>query len=58
MELDPTWLRNHYKKIILFNGRLGENIALSKPSATIDEVIAVAKMAGAHEYVRKSSRRL
>ena len=59
MELDPTWLRKKIGVVLqenyLFNGSVRENIALSKPSATIDEVIAVAKMAGAHEFILELS---
>lgn len=38
---------------ILFAGTVFQNIAYAKPDATIEEVIAVAKMANAHEFITK-----
>ncbi|MEG1925994.1 MAG: ATP-binding cassette domain-containing protein, partial [Ruthenibacterium sp.] len=35
----------------LFSGTVYENIVYGRPSATRDEVIAAAKLAGAHEFV-------
>mgnify|MGYP003585463622 FL=1 len=59
MELDPTWFRKQIGVVLqenyLFNGSVRENIALAKPSATIDEVINVAIMAGAHEFILELS---
>jgi len=37
----------------LFNGTIAENIAYSKPGATIEEIIAAAKAANAHEFIVK-----
>jgi ATP-binding cassette subfamily B protein len=36
---------------VLFSTTIGDNIAYSKPSATIDEIIAAAKTAGIHDFV-------
>ena len=36
---------------VLFNRTLRENIALADPGAPIDAVIAVAQLAGAHEFI-------
>lgn len=59
MELDPTWFRKQIGVVLqenyLFNGSVRENITLAKPSATIDEVINVAIMAGAHEFILELS---
>ena len=38
---------------ILFHRTLGENIAYSKPNATKEEIIDVAKKAHAHEFISK-----
>ena len=35
----------------LFSGTIRENIAFGRPEATLDEVIAVAKAASAHEFI-------
>lgn len=37
----------------LFSGTILENIRFSKPDATVEEVIAAAKMAGAHDFICK-----
>ena len=44
MVLQDTWLRA---------GTVRENIAYSKPDATMDEVIAAAKAAHAHSFIRR-----
>lgn len=36
----------------LFSGSVGDNIALGKPEATIEEIIAAAKAVGAHEFIQ------
>lgn len=36
---------------VLFNRTIRENIALAEPAATMAQVIAVAKLAGAHEFI-------
>lgn len=37
----------------LFGGTIRENIAIAHPEATLDEVIQVAQLAGADEFIRK-----
>ena len=44
MVLQDTWL---------FAGTIGENIAFGKPDATREEIIAAAKAAGAHGFIRR-----
>ncbi len=39
--------------VILFGGSIKENIAYGKPHASDEEIIAAAKSANAHEFVRK-----
>jgi ATP-binding cassette subfamily B protein len=36
----------------LFSGTIRDNIAFGRPEATVDEVIAAAKAAAAHEFIR------
>ncbi len=40
---------------ILFNRSVRDNIALGVPNARIEQVIAVAKLAGAHEFITQMS---
>jgi ATP-binding cassette subfamily B protein len=37
----------------LFSGSVAENIALGKPDATLDEIVAAAKAVGADAFIRK-----
>ena len=37
----------------LFGGTIRENIGLAHPSATLEEIIAAARLAGAHEFIQK-----
>ncbi|MBP2859432.1 type I secretion system permease/ATPase [Dickeya oryzae] len=52
---DPAWLRRQIgivlQENILFGRSIRENIALSDPSISLDAVIHVAKLAGAHEFI-------
>jgi ATP-binding cassette subfamily B protein len=36
----------------LFSGSVGDNIALGKPDASFDEIVAAAKAVGAHEFIQ------
>lgn len=53
--MNPILLRNQIGVVLqenfMFNGSVAENIAIHCPNKTIDEVIAVAKIAGAHEFI-------
>ena len=53
--VDTTWLRRQMgivlQENILFNRSIRDNIALAEPGMPIDRVIAVAKLAGAHDYI-------
>jgi ATP-binding cassette, subfamily B, bacterial len=48
-------LRNQYavvhQETVLFSTTVAENISFARPSATMDEVIAAAKAAKAHEFI-------
>ncbi|WP_322171026.1 ABC transporter ATP-binding protein [Acutalibacter caecimuris] len=39
--------------VYLFTGTAAENIAYGRPGATRDEIIQAAKLAGAHEFIKK-----
>ncbi len=57
--LNPKWLRGHIGVVLqenyLFSGSIKENIILSKPSASMDEIIKAATIAGAHEFISEFS---
>lgn len=50
-------LRNNYGMVLqeswLFSGTIRENIAYGKPNATDEEIIAAAKAAHAHSFIRR-----
>ncbi len=53
--VDPAWLRRQIGVVlqenILFNRSVRENIALTDPTRPMEQVIAAAQMAGAHDFV-------
>jgi subfamily B ATP-binding cassette protein HlyB/CyaB len=53
--VDPAWLRRQIGVVLqenfLFNGSVRENISTMDPGASMEKVIAAAKMAGAHEFI-------
>ena len=54
-EYEPLWLRQQIGVVLqenyLFSGSVRDNIAMTRPSSNMDEVIAVAKQAGAHDFI-------
>ena len=52
---DPAWLRRQVGVVLqenfLFNTSVRENIAVHKPTASMEEIVKVAKIAGAHEFI-------
>lgn len=52
---DPSWLRRQVGVVLqenyLFSGSIRENISIHHPAATIQEIVNVAKLAGAHEFI-------
>ncbi|HEX9062758.1 MAG TPA: type I secretion system permease/ATPase [Clostridia bacterium] len=52
---DPAWLRSQIGVVLqenfLFNMSVRENIAVHNPTASMADVIRVAKVAGAHEFI-------
>ncbi|MBV9562669.1 MAG: type I secretion system permease/ATPase [Bradyrhizobium sp.] len=53
--LDPSWLRRQVGVVlqenILFNRSVRENIALADPALPMAQVIAAARLAGAHDFI-------
>jgi ATP-binding cassette, subfamily B, bacterial HlyB/CyaB len=53
--LDPSWLRRQIGVVlqenILFNRSVRDNIALADPALPMEQVIAAAKLAGAHDFI-------
>ena len=54
-QIDPAWLRRQIGVVLqenlLFNRSIRENIALAQPAMPLEQVIAAATLAGAHEFV-------
>ncbi|PUE49512.1 type I secretion system permease/ATPase [Limnohabitans sp. 2KL-17] len=55
--IDPASLRRQIGVVLqentLFNRSVRDNIAVSDPSATMERVVYVAEMSGAHEFIRE-----
>ncbi len=53
--MPPGWLRSQIGVVLqenyLYNASVRDNIAIPRPGATMEEVVAVAKAAGAHEFI-------
>lgn len=53
--VDPAWLRRQVgvvlQESVLFNRSIKENIALSDPAMSMDRIVRVAQLAGAHEFI-------
>ncbi|MBP2434250.1 peptidase domain-containing ABC transporter [Bradyrhizobium elkanii] len=56
-ELDLAHLRNQVGVVLqenfLFRATVRENIAMTKPTASLDEVVRAARLAGAHEFIER-----
>lgn len=52
---DPAWLRRQIGVVLqenfLFNSSVRDNIAIHHPSANMKDIIRVAQLAGAHEFI-------
>ncbi len=52
---DPAWLRRQIGVVLqenfLFNGSVRDNIAIHYPSANIEDIVRVAQLAGAHDFI-------
>lgn len=56
-EWDAVHLRSHIGVVLqesfLFRGTVRDNIAIARPSATLEEVVVAARTAGAHEFIER-----
>jgi len=54
-QVDPAWLRRQVGVVLqedfLFNQSVRDNIALTDPGLAMEQVMQVAKLAGAHEFI-------
>lgn len=54
-QIDPADLRSHVayisQDVVLFNGTMRDNITVTKPHATEEEILKVAKASGVHDFV-------
>jgi subfamily B ATP-binding cassette protein HlyB/CyaB len=54
-QTDPHWLRKQIGVVLqetqLFNGSIRDNISLAMPDASLEQVIDVARLAGAHDFI-------
>jgi subfamily B ATP-binding cassette protein HlyB/CyaB len=52
---DPAWLRRQIGVVLqenfLFNGSVRDNIAIHCPSASMTDIVRVAQLAGAHQFI-------
>ena len=56
-QLNVLWLRSQLGMVLqesyLFSGTIRENIAMARPTASMEAVVAAAKVAGAHEFISR-----
>lgn len=56
-QIDPADLRRNIayiaQDVVLFRGTVRENIIISRPQATEEEILAAAKSAGVHDFVAR-----
>jgi ATP-binding cassette, subfamily B, bacterial HlyB/CyaB len=56
-QVDPAWLRSHIGVVLqenlLFHRTIHENIALANPAMPRQQVMAIARLAGADEFIGK-----
>jgi len=54
-QIDPAWLRRQIGVVLqenlLFNRSIRENIALANPAMPLEQVMAAAQLAGAHDFI-------
>lgn len=53
--MNPSWLRHNIGVVLqenyLFSGTIKENIAFAVPGSSMERIITVSKIAGAHEFI-------
>ena len=54
-QLNPIWLRNNIGVVLqenyLFSGTIRDNISMPRPDASIETIIQVAQISGAHSFI-------
>jgi subfamily B ATP-binding cassette protein HlyB/CyaB len=54
-QADPMWLRRQIGVVLqenfLFNGTIRDNIAIHMPGAPMGQIVEMARLAGAHEFI-------
>lgn len=55
--INPIWLRTNIGIVLqdnyLFSGTIKDNIALPRPNVSMETIVQVAKVSGAHEFISK-----
>ena len=55
--INPVWLRTNIGVVLqenyLFSGTIRDNIALPRPNASMELIVNMARVAGAHEFISK-----
>ncbi len=55
-QIEPAWLRRQIGVVLqenfLFNGTVAENIAISSPKVSMEDIIKVAEISGANEFIK------
>ena len=58
-QMNPAWLREQIGVVLqdnyLFSGTIAENICMPRPGASAEQMITVAKLAGAHDFISELS---
>jgi ATP-binding cassette, subfamily B, bacterial HlyB/CyaB len=54
-QADPMWLRRQVGVVLqenfLFNGTIRDNIAIHMPGASMGQIVEMARLAGAHDFI-------
>lgn len=55
VQVDPAWLRRRLGVVLhenfLFNGSVRDNIAMTDPALSMEQIVQAAALAGAHEFI-------
>ena len=55
VQVDPAWLRRRLGVVLhenfLFNGSVRDNIAMTDPGLSMEQILQAAVLAGAHEFI-------
>lgn len=60
IQVEPAWLRRQIGVVLqenfLFGGSIRDNIAMTEPNATMEEIVRAATIAGAHEFITELAK--